>query len=102
MTRRTATANLPRERQPTTTRITVRTPRPLTPWASWQTTSGSAGRARSASGHRRDRIRDRDGALGHVGMQALHHAAVELDRAARGVLRLLERRDDLAGHRNLF
>src|ERR1700738_2502281 len=30
-------------------------------------------------------------------MQALHHLAVELDRAARGILRPLERRDDLAG-----
>ena len=46
--------------------------------------------------HRRDRIRDRDGAPRHVGVQPFHHLAVELDRAARGVLRLLERRDDLA------
>ena len=46
--------------------------------------------------HRCDRIRNRDRALGHVGVQPFHHAAVELDRAARGVLGLLEGGDDLA------
>ena len=46
--------------------------------------------------HRGDRIGNRDGALGHVGVQPLHHPAVELDRAARGVFRPLERGDDLA------
>src|ERR1700687_4176264 len=35
-------------------------------------------------------------------MQPLPHLAVELDRAARGVLRPLERRDDLAGMRDFL
>ena len=39
---------------------------------------------------------------GHVGVQPLHHLAIELDRAARGVFRLLERRDDLAGVRDFL
>src|SRR6476661_9752365 len=52
--------------------------------------------------HRRDRVRDCDGAPGHVGVQPLHHLAVELDRAARGVLRSIECRDDLAGMRDLL
>src|SRR3981189_517798 len=47
--------------------------------------------------HRRDRVGDRNGAPGHIGMQPFHHLAVEPDRAARGVLRLLEPRDHLAG-----
>ena len=47
--------------------------------------------------HRRDRVRNRNGAPGHIGVQPLHHLAVERDRAARGVLRPFERRDDLAG-----
>ena len=37
--------------------------------------------------HRRDRVGDRDGAPGHVGVQPLHHLTVERDRAARGVFR---------------
>src|SRR6476646_973617 len=52
--------------------------------------------------HRRDRVRDSDRAPGHVGVQPLHHLAVELDRTARGVLRSIECRDDLAGMRDLL
>src|ERR1700681_275989 len=52
--------------------------------------------------NRRDGVRDCNGALGHIGMQPLHHLAVELDRAARGVLGPLERRDDLAGVRDFL
>src|SRR5260370_4427168 len=52
--------------------------------------------------NRRNRVRDRDRAPGHVGVQPLHHLAVELNRAARGVLRPLECRDDLAGMRDLL
>ena len=52
--------------------------------------------------HRRDRIRNRNRALRHVGMQPLHHPAVELDRAARGVFRQLERRDDLSRLRDFL
>ena len=51
---------------------------------------------------RRDRIGDRDGAPGHVGVQPLHHLTVERNRATRGVLRPLERRDDLAGLRDFL
>ena len=46
--------------------------------------------------HRCDRVGNGNRALGHVGVQTLHHAAVELDRAARGVFGPLEGRDDLA------
>src|SRR5208337_2923863 len=34
--------------------------------------------------------------------QPLHHLSVELDRAARGVLRPFERRDNLSGMRNFL
>src|SRR6478735_8331166 len=46
--------------------------------------------------HLLDRIRDRDRALRHLGMQPLDHPPVELDRAARGILRQFEGCDDLA------
>ncbi len=52
--------------------------------------------------HRSNRIRDRDRAAGHVGVQTFDHLAVEPDRAARGVFRLFEGGDDLAGLRDLF
>src|SRR5882757_10841532 len=52
--------------------------------------------------HRRDRIRDRYGAPCHISVQSLHHLPVELDRAARSVLRPFERRDDLAGMRDFL
>ena len=46
--------------------------------------SASAGRGlvQGVSRHRRDRIRNCDGALGHFGVQSLDHAPVDLDRAA--------------------
>ena len=45
--------------------------------------NASAGRGlvQGLSRHRRDRIRNCDGALGHVGVQSLDHAPVDLDRA---------------------
>src|ERR1700730_3561956 len=52
--------------------------------------------------HRRDRVGDRDGAFGHLGVQSLHHLTVELDRAARSVFGALERGDDLAGVRDFL
>src|ERR1700751_4739882 len=42
-----------------------------------------------------DRLRDRDRAARHVGMQAFDHAAVELHDALVLVFRQIERRDDL-------
>ena len=39
---------------------------------------------------------------GHVGMQPFDHPAVELDRAARGIFRKLEGRDDLARLRDFL
>ena len=41
------------------------------------------------STHRGDRVRDCNRPPCHIGVQPLHHLAVEPDRAARGVLRLL-------------
>jgi len=47
--------------------------------------------AQLISRRRRDRVGDRNRAPGHVGVQAAPPFAVELDRAARGVLRPFER-----------
>src|SRR5262245_35775746 len=44
---------------------------------------------------RRDRVGDRDRAPRHVGVQALDHAALELDHALAFVLRQVEGGDDL-------
>src|SRR3954453_5650151 len=46
--------------------------------------------------HCRDRIRNRDGTFRHIRMQSLHHPAVQLNSAARGIFRPLERRDDFS------
>jgi hypothetical protein len=47
-----------------------------------------------------DRIRERGGAASYIGVQPLNNSPIEMKRAARGVLRLLERGDDLAGQRD--
>src|SRR4051794_24242255 len=52
--------------------------------------------------HCRDRIRNRDGTFRHIRMQSLHHLAVELNGAARGIFRPLEHRDDFSRMRHFL
>src|SRR5439155_6517559 len=51
---------------------------------------------------RLDRLRDRDRAARHLGMQALDHAAVDLDHALALALRQVEGRDHLLRLRDLL
>src|SRR5665647_3610627 len=56
----------------------------------------------SLARHCRDRIGDCNRAPCHIGVQPLYHLPVERNRAARGIFGLIERRDDLAGMRDLL